>query len=125
MVDLPSKERMCHHTAFKESCWKLVTSRKCERWLTITGQMPQEEAITTKSLCIDDWGPFLQMENSKCQRSTSVAIESFRNEFVRLNRDLNALQGASLAIAMGQPVAVNQDGKLISMNATTVEPDEN
>ena len=123
MVDLPNKERMCHYTGFKESCRQLVAEGKCERWLTITGQLPQEESIVTKSMCIDDWGPFLQMENSKCQRSTAVAVESFRNEMVRLNRDLNALQGASIAIALGKPTAINEAGRLIAA-AEVIEPDE-
>lgn len=43
---------------------------------------------------VDDWGcamaymPMLMIENSKQQRSTSAAVESFRNEMVKGN-DLN------------------------------------
>jgi hypothetical protein len=124
MVDLPSKERMCHHTGFKESCRELVASGKCERWMTITGQLPQEDTVTSHSMCIDDWGPFLMMENSKCQRSTSVAVESFRNEMVQLNRDMNALQGAALALALGQPTQLGEGGKLIAASAVEVDHPE-
>lgn len=84
-MDLPDKDRGCHRTGFKINCRKLVTDGKCCRWMQITGSNPNTGEAVSRHDCIDDWIPYLLMENSKLQRETGAAVESFRNEMVKLN----------------------------------------
>jgi len=41
--------------------------------------------------CAMNWMPFLLIENSAMQRSTSAAVESFRNEMVKANESSQQL----------------------------------
>ena len=81
-MDLPSKERKCHHTGFTKSCRRLVTSGQCERWMQIQGTNPNTGEPVNRCNCIDDWTPMLLIENSQMQRQTCASIENFRNEVV-------------------------------------------
>ncbi len=80
MVDLPPKERGCHRTGFEKNCRDLVVSGRCERWMTINGTNANTGEPVNGSKCIDDWIPYLMIENSAQQRQTGAAVESFRNE---------------------------------------------
>lgn len=84
-MDLPDKDRMCHRTGFKTKCRSLVTEGKCARWMQIDGINPNTEQPISRHNCIDDWVPFLLMENSAMQRQTNKSVQSFRNEMVQLN----------------------------------------
>ncbi len=68
---------------------------KCDWYIQIRGANPQ----TGES--VDEWGcaiPFLVLigiEGAQMSRQTGAAVESFRNEMVRQNRELVALGGGS------------------------------
>ena len=99
-MDLPDEKRGCHRTGFTRRCRDLVVSGECQRWMQVLGVHPNTGDRINKYNCIDDWAPVLMMENSKLQRETGAAIESFRNETVAHG---NALLAAHAAVTLGVP----------------------
>jgi hypothetical protein len=59
----------------------------CSWWTHIRGKHPQGEEIVDQWGCAIAWLPLLMIENSQQQRATGAAVESFRNEMVRLNQN--------------------------------------
>lgn len=57
----------------------------CRFWITVQGMHPQTGEITNNNDCSFAWMPVLMIENSKVNRETGAAIESFRNEMVKAN----------------------------------------
>lgn len=57
----------------------------CRFWIRITGQDPQTGKEIDHFDCTFCWQPILMLENSKMQRQTGAAIETFRNEMVQAN----------------------------------------
>jgi len=94
-MDLPSEKTYCHHTGFTKKCRALVVSEKCNRWMHIRGLNPNTGDPIDHFNCIDNWMPSLMIENSLQQRQTGAAVESFRNEMVKLNTqyDLKLVNG--------------------------------
>jgi hypothetical protein len=95
-MDLPSKDIGCHRTGFTRKCFGLVASGECNRWLAIQGQHPQTGETFSRHDCIDNWTPLLLIENSKLQRETGAAVESFRNEMVEMNHAALRLSGHAM-----------------------------
>lgn len=60
----------------------------CRFWVTVQGMHPQTGETTNHKDCAMAWMPVLMIENSKVNRETGAAVESFRNEMVKTN-DLN------------------------------------
>lgn len=58
---------------------------QCEWWVHVRGKHPQSEEIIDSWNCAITWLPVLMIENSQQQRQTGAAVESFRNEMVKLN----------------------------------------
>lgn len=58
---------------------------KCRFWVTVMGTHPQTGETINNSDCAMCWTPVLMIENSKVNRETGAAIESFRNEMVNAN----------------------------------------
>ncbi len=64
----------------------------CELYIQVKGIHPQTGET------IDHWGcsisflPMLMIENSKMQRETGAAVESFRNEMVKVSQPLVIMQ---------------------------------
>lgn len=70
---------------------------KCRFWVHVLGQNPQTGQEINNGDCAIAWMPVLLIENSKVNRETGAAVESFRNEMVKAN-DTNVqvlLQAAS------------------------------
>ena len=82
---LPDKTVRCHHTGFEKTCFDGVAQHGCQKWINVVGQNPQTGEPVNQWKCADAWLPVLLIENSRCQRETGAAVESFRNEMVRLN----------------------------------------
>jgi hypothetical protein len=82
---LPDKEIMCHRTGFTKSCRSIVAEGQCQLWMNIIGLHPQTGEQINQWKCADAWLPLLMIENSKMQRETGAAVESFRNEMVLAN----------------------------------------
>lgn len=57
----------------------------CRFWVTVMGKNPQSGETINNGDCAFCWTPVLMIENSKVNRETGAAIESFRNEMVRAN----------------------------------------
>ena len=62
---------------------------KCAWYCQIRGVNPNTGQPVDEWQCAITLMPILQIENSQQQRSTSAAVESFRNESVKQNEVLN------------------------------------
>jgi hypothetical protein len=82
---LPDKKVKCPYTGFKSSCFDGVTKSSCPKWIQILGRNPQTGEDMNRYGCSDSFMPLLMIENSQMQRQTGAAVESFRNEMVRMN----------------------------------------
>lgn len=58
---------------------------RCRFWVNVIGQNPQTGETVNNWDCSFAWMPVLMVENSKVNRETGSAVESFRNEMVRAN----------------------------------------
>ena len=70
-----------------EECMKL----KCEWFTEIRGTNPQTGKEVDEWGCAVTWLPMLLIENSQQQRQTGAAVESFRNETVKVNQQAQRL----------------------------------
>ena len=57
----------------------------CKFWVQVQGLNPQTGETINRSDCSIAWTPMLLIENTKINRETGAAVESFRNEMVRFN----------------------------------------
>lgn len=57
----------------------------CRFWVTVIGKDPQTGQEINNGDCAMAWTPVLMIENSKVNRETGAAVESFRNEMVKAN----------------------------------------
>jgi hypothetical protein len=58
---------------------------ECAWFMKIAGTNPNTGKEVEEWGCAMAWMPMLMIENSQQQRSTSAAVESFRNEMVKNN----------------------------------------
>jgi hypothetical protein len=68
---------------------------KCRFWVVVQGQNPQTGETLSGGDCAMAWTPILMIENSKVNRETGAAVESFRNEMVKANETSQQLLLAS------------------------------
>ena len=59
---------------------------RCAWYTKLAGTNPNTGEQTDEQGCAMSWMPMLLIENSMQQRSTSAAVESFRNETVSANQ---------------------------------------
>jgi predicted ABC-type ATPase len=57
----------------------------CRFWIYVHGKHPQTGEDIRNGDCAIAWQPVLLIENSKVNRETGAAVESFRNEMVKAN----------------------------------------
>ncbi len=69
---------------------------QCAWFIQMRGSHPQTGEPVDEWACAITWMPVLMIENSKEQRSTGAAVESFRNEMVKANNLNLQLQAAAL-----------------------------
>ena len=75
---------------------KNCVAEKCAWYTHIRGLNPNTGQEVDEWSCTISWLPMLMIENSQQQRSTSAAVESFRNEMIKYNENnLNILQAAA------------------------------
>jgi hypothetical protein len=67
---------------------KECVKHKCAWYTSIQGTNPNTGEPLNREDCIITTLPVLLIENSKQQRSTSAAVESFRNEMVSSNNTI-------------------------------------
>lgn len=58
---------------------------RCAWYIQVRGKNPQTGIDLDEWGCAMAWTPVLLIENARTNRSTAVAIESFRNEVVKQN----------------------------------------
>lgn len=58
----------------------------CKFWMEVLGKNPQTGENVNEGNCSLNWIPMLLIENSKINRETGAAVESFRNEVVEANK---------------------------------------
>ena len=61
---------------------------RCAWYTKLAGTNPNTGEVMDEHGCAMSWIPMLLIENSMQQRSTSAAVESFRNEMVQ-NSEIN------------------------------------
>ena len=76
----PPESMTCPATMHSDKCKQHFLN--CPKWVNVQGTNPQTGEVVNQWDCADTWMPVLLVENSKQQRGTQAAIESFRNEFV-------------------------------------------
>ena len=81
--------------------------------MQIRGNHPQSGAEIDEWGCSVVWTPFLLIENSKLQRETGSAVESFRNEMVKSNYSATA--------AMVEAIAQNSKPNLKVISNETID----
>lgn len=59
---------------------------RCAWYTKLAGTNPNTGESMDENGCAMSWMPMLMIENSMQQRSTSAAVESFRNETVQANQ---------------------------------------
>jgi len=70
---------------------------KCMWHVKLVGKDPQTGDDMDQWGCAMAWQPLLMIENSRQQRSTSAAVESFRNEMVKSNEDTQNILISSMS----------------------------
>ena len=70
-----------------EDCLEL----KCAWYNQVRGVNPQTGQEVDEWGCAVTWMPMLLIENSQQQRQTGAAVESFRNETVKVNQQAQQL----------------------------------
>jgi hypothetical protein len=98
---LPDPKVMCPATGFARSCRSINAEFECPKFVHLTGANPQTGKTEDKFGCVDGFLPLLMLENSQQQRETAAAVESFRNEMVRLNQAQPALPLSQIRVGQG------------------------
>lgn len=68
---------------------------RCAWFVQLAGQNPQTGEVMDEKGCAMAWMPVLLVENARVTRGTSAAVESFRNEMVKVNEVSQTLLGAT------------------------------
>lgn len=82
-----SKQSFGHCPLLNKKC----IEHKCSWYVQVHGQNPQTGDTVSEWQCSVALLPLLLIENSKQQRSTSAAVESFRNETIKQTEVTNNL----------------------------------
>ena len=85
---------------------------RCMWYTAVRGTNPNTGEDVDEWNCAIAWGPILQIETSQTQRGVSTALESFRNETVKGQKEFNQLMSSGQAIALG--LKGKQDVKIVS-----------
>lgn len=81
----------------------------CRFWVNVMGQNPQTGEVINNWDCAFAWNPVLMIENSKVNRETGAAVESFRNEMVKANESSQQLLLATAGIVSSQNLLTQDD----------------
>ena len=71
----------------------------CRFWVTVQGMHPQTGETISNGDCAIAWTPILMIENSKVNRETGAAVESFRNEMVNAQAVSNQVLLAAAGVS--------------------------
>jgi hypothetical protein len=76
-----------NHAGFCPLIQKKCKEHKCKFFIQIQGKNPNTGEDINRFDCAVTWLPMLLIEGSQQTRQAGSAIESFRNEMVRLNEN--------------------------------------
>lgn len=79
----------------------------CRFWVHVLGKDPQTGKDIDNADCAFAWSPVLMIENSKVNRETGAAVESFRNEMVKANESSQQLLLTATQLSNNQPNNIN------------------
>lgn len=83
---MAKREPLC--PLFKKPC----IEHECNWYTHVQGMHPQTGQVIDQYGCAVTWVPILAIELSKTQRETGAAVESFRNETLRLHQESLSVQ---------------------------------
>lgn len=112
---LPPKDKMCHETAFEKSCFDCVVNKGCQKWVGIEGKNPQTGELIKYWGCSDGMLHLGLLEIAQKINQLGGAVESFRNETLRLNA-ANIIRETQDAIQQAQ-----QQGALAPRELKAIE----
>ena len=75
---------------------------KCRFWINVMGKHPQTGETISNGDCAMAWVPVLLIENSKVNRETGAAVESFRNEMTAANESSQKVLLETIGLATAQ-----------------------
>lgn len=58
---LPDEKIFCHRTGFQETCFDMVTRKKCQLWIEVLGNHPQTNETVHKHVCGDAVASLLKL----------------------------------------------------------------
>ncbi len=82
MNNKPDPDGTCPYTGHKDLCRDHYAN--CPKWIQVIGHNPNTGEQMNEWACADTWLPILMIENSQMQGETGAAVESFRNEVVKV-----------------------------------------
>jgi hypothetical protein len=84
---------------------------QCSWFTQIRGTNPNTGEPVDEWGCAITWLPILMIENSQQQRQTGAAVESFRNEVVKSNRENQQLYLQSVAAnaPLSLPITITEE----------------
>lgn len=104
----PPEKKMCHLTGFTKSCRDLCMSQACQdRWVHITGTNAQTGEAYDKWGCVDDQTVTLELDQTRKLHGLQAAIESLRNETVKILVEQIARQERQHREALNLPGILN------------------
>lgn len=80
---------------------KAEAVHRCAWFVQLAGTNPNTGETIDERGCAMRWVPILLIENSQQQRSTSAAVESFRNEMVNANESSQRLLAVAARMTNG------------------------
>jgi predicted Ser/Thr protein kinase len=80
---LPDEKIGCHR--LPRRCRDGVVDQCCQLWTNVRGRDPQTGVEMDRWGCADAFVPMLLIEVAQQSRQTGAAVESFRNETVKVN----------------------------------------
>lgn len=96
----------------KDNCplnkFKKCKQFDCTWFIQVRGSNPNTGKDIDEYGCAIAWMPILLLEGAAQQRSTGAAIESFRNEVVKANKENQALM-QNREPEVGAPILINEE----------------
>ena len=97
MAQIPIAEKGLTCPLHKQDVSKVC--HKCPWWTQVRGKNPQSNEEIARWGCAIGFFPLMMIELSQTQRQTGAAVESFRNEMVKVN---TASLAALVALAQAE-----------------------
>lgn len=88
----PPKGKMCHKTGFEKECRVCVMDHGCEMWKQVQGKNPITGEEISRWGCLEAMQDLFFVDMIRKQNGMQAAIESMRNELVKLSVEAMARQ---------------------------------